>query len=117
MITNRLANSSRVRLVMGATLLGCGVPLGLLAVITEPWIAYAVLAIEGLASIALDVVVTTALQRVVPQAVLARVSAVLGSLTVLAILLGNVAAVALLSPSPVSRSASSSPARSCRCSR
>jgi MFS family permease len=97
LITNRLANSPRVRLVMGATLLGCGVPLGLLAVITEPWIAYVVLAVEGLASIALDVVVTTALQRVVPQAVLARVSAVLGSLTVLAILLGNLAAVALLS--------------------
>ena len=97
LITNRLANSPRVRLVMGATLVGCGVPLGLLAVITEPWIAYVVLAIEGLASIALDVVVTTALQRVVPQAVLARVSAVLGSLTVLAILLGNLVAVALLS--------------------
>lgn len=97
LITNRLANSPHVRLVMGATLVGCGVPLGLLAVITEPWMAYVVLAIEGLAAIALDVVVTTALQRVVPQAVLARVSAVLGSLTVLAILLGNLVAVALLS--------------------
>ena len=96
-LTARLASSPRVRLVMIVTLLGCGVPLGLLAVITAPWLAYLALAIEGVASIALDVVVITALQRVVRTGLLGRVTSIMDSLTMTAILLGNIAAVALLS--------------------
>lgn len=97
LLTSRLANSPRVRLVLGLTLLGCGLPLALLSVITAPWLAYLVLALEGVASIALDVAIITALQRTVAPGLLARVTSILGSLTVLAILLGNVAAVGLLS--------------------
>lgn len=96
-LANRLADSPRVRLIMIVTLLGCGVPLGLLSVITAPWIAYVVLAIEGMASIALDVVVITAMQRIVRGGLLGRVSAIMDSLAVSAILVGNLAAVALRS--------------------
>lgn len=96
LLTNRLADSPRLRLVLVLTLLGCGLPLGLLAVVSQPWIAYVLLGVEGLASIALDVVVVTALQRMVRPHLLGRVSSIMDSLTVTAILLGNVAAVALL---------------------
>lgn len=97
LLTNRLADSPRMRAVLVLTLLGCGVPLGLLALVTQPWIAYVVLGIEGLASIALDVVVVTALQRMVRAGLLARVSSIMDSLTIGSIVLGNLAAVALLS--------------------
>ena len=96
LLTNRLAGSPRVRLVLLVTLLGSGLPLGLLAVVHQPWLAYFLLGVEGVASIALDVIVVTALQRVVRAGLLGRVSSIVDSLTVLAILLGNVAAVALL---------------------
>lgn len=97
LLTNRLADSPRLRLVLVTTLLGCGVPLGVLAVVSDPWVAYVVLGVEGVASIALDVVVITALQRMVQPALLGRVRSIMDSLTITAILLGNVAAVALLS--------------------
>ena len=97
LLTNRLADSPRMRAVLVLTLLGCGVPLGLLALVSQPWIAYVVLGIEGLASIALDVVVVTALQRMVRAGLLARVSSIMDSLTIGSIVLGNLAAVALLS--------------------
>lgn len=96
LLTSRLADSPRLRVVLVLTLCGCGVPLGLLALTSSPTVAYVVLCIEGLASIALDVVVVTALQRMVRPALLGRVSAIMDSLTITAILLGNVAAVALL---------------------
>lgn len=97
LLTNRLADSPRLRLVLVGTLLGCGVPLGVLAVVSDPWVAYLVLGVEGVASIALDVVVITALQRMVRPGLLGRVRSIMDSLTITAILLGNVAAVALLS--------------------
>lgn len=97
LLTNRLADSPRMRAVLILTLLGCGVPLGLLAFVSHPWIAYVVLGVEGLASIALDVVVVTALQRMVRPGLLARVSSIMDSLTIGSIVLGNLAAVALLS--------------------
>ncbi len=96
LLTNRLADSSRVRAVFLLTLLGCGLPLLLLGVIRTPWLALVVLGIEGAASIALDVLVVTGLQRIVRQRLLGRVSSIVDSFAVLAILLGNVAAVALL---------------------
>jgi len=95
-LTNRLADSPRLRLVLVLTLFGCGLPLGLLAVVSQPWVAYVLLGVEGLASIALDVVVVTALQRMVRPDLLGRVSSIMDSLTITAILLGSVAAVALL---------------------
>ena len=95
-LTSRLADSPRLRLVLVATMFGCGLPLGLLAVVSQPWVAYVLLGVEGLASIALDVVVVTALQRMVRPDLLGRVSSIMDSLTITAILLGNVAAVALL---------------------
>ncbi|MCY7374128.1 MAG: MFS transporter [Spirochaetaceae bacterium] len=95
-LTNRLADSPRLRMVLVLTLLGCGLPLGLLAVVSQPWVAYVLLGVEGLASIALDVVVVTALQRMVRPDLLGRVSSIMDSLTITAILLGNVAAVVLL---------------------
>jgi MFS family permease len=85
-----------VRLVVGLVLLGCSLPLGLLAFITSPWLACAALLIEGVAAIALDVVITTALQRAVPPAVLGRVTAITGSLGVCGVLLGNALAPLLL---------------------
>ena len=96
LLTNWLVDSPRVREIFFLTLVGNGVPLSLLGVIGSPVLAIAVLAVEGAAAIALDVLVVTSLQRIVRQHVLGRVSSIVDALAVAAILIGNLAAVALL---------------------
>jgi MFS family permease len=92
----KLTRSSRPRLVVAGVVLFCALPLGLLAFVSSPVIAYGLLLVEGVASVALDVVVITTMQRVVPADRLARVDGILGSLSTGGSLLGNLLAAPLL---------------------
>ena len=73
-----------------------GLPLALLAVLRSPWLALAVLAVEGVASLVLDVVANTIMQRVVPGTRLARVEGLLSSLSTATLLLGSLLAPLVL---------------------
>lgn len=88
-LTSRLANSSRPATVIGASVLAAGLPLPLLAFVRAPAVAVALLVVEGAGSIVLDVVSTTAIQRIVPNEVAARVFGLIDSFAVAAILVGS----------------------------
>ena len=76
-----------------------GVPMVLLAVWTEPVVAFALLGLLGVGNTLVDVAGVTLLQRAVPDAVLARVFGVLESLTWGTIALGSIAASGLVAGS------------------
>lgn len=95
-IAPRLARSHRPREVIGLVVALNGLPLALLAVLRSPWLALAVLAVEGVASLALDVVANTIMQRVVPGTRLARVEGLLSSLSTATLLLGSLLAPLVL---------------------
>lgn len=88
-ITSRLANSSRPTLVIGGAALAASLPLSLLAFVRTPAVAVALLIVEGAGSIVLDVVSITAIQRIVPNEVAARVFGLIDSFAVAAILAGS----------------------------
>ena len=75
-------------------LAGCvsGIPLILLAFVTRPGVAYALLIVEGAAVIFTDVISLTMLQRILPPDVLGRVFGIFDSLTVAGILIGSLLA-------------------------
>ena len=64
--------------------------MSLLSVVTVPAVAYALLLLEGVAAITVDVGTMTALQRAVPVGKLARTEGLTSSLTIAATLGGNV---------------------------
>ncbi len=92
----RLARSRRPRAVIAAVVLFNAAPMAALAVLSSPWLALVVLAVEGVASLVLDVVATTIMQRVVPGTRLARVEGLLSSLSMATLLLGSALAPAVL---------------------
>ena len=92
----RLARGNRLLAVLGATGVGCGLPMALLSMVSVPIVAYGLLIFEGLAAVILDVVGATALQRAVPVDRLARTDGLMASLTVAATLGGNLAGPALV---------------------
>ncbi len=96
-LSTRLARSGRPRAVIGVLVLLTGVPLATLALLRAPAAAYAVLVVEGIAIVALDVLVETAMQRSVPGDVLGRVSGLVLSLTAVGTAAGTFVAPALVS--------------------
>jgi MFS family permease len=88
-LTSRLANNPRPTAVIGAAVLAAGLPLPLLAFVRAPAVAVVLLVVEGAGSIVLDVVSTTAIQRIVPNEVAARVFGLIDSVAVAAILVGS----------------------------
>ena len=88
-ITNRLAAARRV----GPTLLGAlvltALPLALLAVVSSPVVATALMVVSGAGGTAVDVLAITLLQRAVSDDVRGRVFGLLDSAVVLAILAGS----------------------------
>lgn len=91
-ISARLAGLKRARAVIALLVLFTGIPLACLAVVRAPALAYAVLVLEGIAIVALDVLVETALQRSLPREVLGRVSGVVLSLSSIGTAFGTVVA-------------------------
>ncbi|MBA2768463.1 MAG: MFS transporter [Sporichthyaceae bacterium] len=95
-VAPRLARSRRPRALIALILTLNAAPMAALAVVRSPVIALLVLAVEGVAALVLDVVVTTIMQRVVPGARLARVEGILASLSTATLLLGSLLAPVLL---------------------
>ena len=95
-ISPRLARVQRPRLMIAVLVLLTGIPFAALSVLREPLLAYAVLVLEGIAIVALDILVETALQRGVPGDVLGRVSGLILSLSAVGTLVGTLAAPALI---------------------
>jgi MFS family permease len=96
-LSPRLARLGRPRAVIALLVLFTGVPLATLSVVRVPVLAYAVLLVEGVAIVALDNLVETAMQRGVPGDVLGRVSGLALSLTAVGTAAGTFAAPALVS--------------------
>jgi MFS family permease len=71
--TMRVAETTRAGQALAVSAMLLGGPLALLAVITSPAVAYAILFLEGIGSVFFEVLVTTLLQRLVPRPALGRV--------------------------------------------
>ena len=94
---DRLARSPRLApLILGGTALYC-LPTALLAVIHSPELAFAVQVVRGGATLIVDVLAVTALQRAVPSEQLARVFGIFFAFVLAAISLGALVTPALIS--------------------
>lgn len=92
----RLAGRDRLLVILCAAVAAAVVPNALLAFITAPLLAYAVLLVDGAAMIAVEVVWMTALQRMLALRQVARVDSLMVSASFAAGVLGNVLAPALV---------------------
>lgn len=92
----RLATSGRPRAVLVGIVVFSTIPLALLALVDDLALALPLLLVEGAASVALDVVLITTMQRVVAPERMARVDGIIGSLATGGVLLGSLLAVPLL---------------------
>jgi MFS family permease len=89
---NRLARSGRLALVItGGVLLYC-LPTALLTVVDSPAIAFAIQVVRGAATVLVDVLAITALQRAVPADRVARVFGVFFAIVLGALSLGTLIA-------------------------
>jgi MFS family permease len=95
-VSPRLARVARPRVTIAVLVLMTGLPLALLSIVRVPPLAYAILVLEGMAIVSLDILVETAMQRSVPGDVLGRVSGLVLSLTAVATALGTFAAPVLV---------------------
>ncbi len=92
----RVARSGRSGALLAGAGLLMGAPLALLAVITSPVIASALMVVEGAGNVLLDVLFVTLLQRLCAEAVMGRVFALQDTGAALAQLVGIVAAPLLV---------------------
>jgi MFS family permease len=95
-ISARLATNSRTRITVAVLVLFTGLPLASLAATRLPVIAYALLVVEGIAIICLDVLVNTATQRLISPALLGRVAGLTMSLTSVGTATGTLLAPVLI---------------------
>jgi MFS family permease len=73
---------------LAVALVAVAAPLAALALVGDPWLAASLLALQGIALVAFDVMAMTALQRDVPAEIRAAVSGAMGSLIAGGILAG-----------------------------
>lgn len=85
---DRLARHSRLALIIVAGTLGYCLPTALLAVIHDPALAFVVQIVRGAATLVVDVLAITALQRAVPADQVARVFGIFFAVVLGAIALG-----------------------------
>jgi MFS family permease len=93
----RMARQGNTGQLLAVSGLLMGAPLALLAVTSHLWVAGALMVVEGVGNIMLDVLFVTLLQRVCPELLLGRVYALQDSAGALAMLAGTVAAPLLVS--------------------
>lgn len=94
---NRLAASRRLAPIIFAGVAGYCLPTALLAVTHSPALAVAVEIVRGAATLVVDVLAITALQRAVPAEQMARVFGVFWSVIIAAVALGTLAAPLVVS--------------------
>ena len=94
---DRLARSSRLSLIILAGTAGYCLPTALLAIIHDPALAFAVQVVRGGATLVVDVLAITALQRTVPGDQIARVFGIFFAFVLGAIALGAAVTPAVIS--------------------
>jgi CRP-like cAMP-binding protein len=87
---DRLASSRRLALIITAGVAGYCLPTALLVAVHSPGLAFALQVIRGAGTLVVDVLAITALQRAVPEDVIARVFGVFFALILGAISLGTI---------------------------
>jgi hypothetical protein len=83
-------------IVLAASVFAVGLPLASLAVIGRPWIAYALLPLDGAGTLITEVLAITALQRSLREDVIGRVFAAMDALAFGAVILGSFLAPVLV---------------------
>lgn len=87
--SNRMARTNHPALLFAGGVLASGLPLALVAFVSLPVLAYALMAITGAGSILLEVTGLTMLQRSLSNEVMGRVFGLMTSLFVASLLLGS----------------------------
>jgi MFS family permease len=95
-LTMRAARTHHAGQALAVSGMLMGLPLALLAVVTSPWVAAALLFFEGIGNILFEVLARTLLQRLAPASVLGRVFGLESSAAATANLLGAVLAPILV---------------------
>jgi MFS family permease len=95
-LTSRLATGHRPRRALTFGIVASAVPLAVVAFLHAPWIAYVLMAIIGVGSIAFEVVSMTLLQRSLPRDVIARVFGMMDSVCIGGVMLGSFVAPVLV---------------------
>ena len=95
-LTSRFGGRSRQGVALAISAVISAVPMMIIAFVTSPILAYALLLVEGVGFILGDVLGMTMLQRLLPGDVLGRVLGVLDSLMVAGVLVGSVLAPVLV---------------------
>jgi MFS family permease len=95
-LTGRISDRSRQGGILAISAILSAVPMMIIAVVTSPVVAYALLLVEGVGFILGDVIGMTMLQRLLPGDLLGRVLGVLDSLMVAGIIVGSVLAPVLV---------------------
>lgn len=96
-VAARAASGDRLLAMLSLTGLGTVLPMGVLSLVHAPAVAYVVLLAEGVATMAIEVVWMTALQRILPLDQVARIDGLFISLCFAMMTLGNLLAPVMAS--------------------
>jgi MFS family permease len=92
----RLSELRRPTVVLVGSVIAVGLPIALLAVIREPWLAYPVLLFDGAGTLVTEVLAVTALQRSLREQEIGKVFAAVDAVAFGAVLLGSFLAPTLV---------------------
>jgi len=95
-LSGRIAASPRAGTALAVSAVLLGAPFALLAFVSSPWIAYALMLIEGVGNIVFEVVVITLLQRLLRGNDLARAFGLQDAASIAAMILGTLLAPLLV---------------------
>jgi CRP-like cAMP-binding protein/MFS family permease len=96
--STRMARTTHPAFLFAAGVLATGVPLGLMAFVSQPTLAYALIAVTGGGCILLEVTGLTMLQRNLSSDVMGRVFGVMSSLLVGSQMLGSLVTPLMIAP-------------------
>jgi CRP-like cAMP-binding protein len=95
-VAARLAEVRRPALPLAVGLVAMGAPIAFLPLVHHVWIAIALMVVQGLGVVVIDVMVPTLLQRAVDPAVIGRVLGTVSSIVIAGSLLGSLSASLLV---------------------
>ena len=96
LLAGRLAELRRPTIVLVLGVFAVGVPIALMALVREPWIAYPVLLFDGAGTMLTEVLAITALQRTLREHDIGKVFAAIDALAFGAVILGSFVAPMLV---------------------
>jgi MFS family permease len=95
-IANRVVDAPQPAIPLALGLVGMGVPVALLPLVHQAWIAVLLMVIQGVGVVLLDVLVPTVLQRAVDPAVIGRVIGIVNTMVIAASVIGSLVAPLLV---------------------